>query len=307
MNGFAWLTEALPWKSEGRRKQRRRRRGDVENQSLICIPPVNAMPSTTYRINLNHLKLRKRTRQVNISSSRVMTWPFCLTMEITCHYLIGWRAMWLCRFTQVRIDLTIDLGRAWWFEAKLIFYYKIVKYFWMVSLFLSIIWKVVRAYWTTDGECDSCLLKFIVSADFHTWRVQYRPVLGDWLPTRKKNKELMDKKGDKPKSLLVMKVEIKFFQDYGELISIKLWSRTSPITLFSIFNEIFPNQKIGVIIVGSVQFLPKKSKLIFKKKNQNWTETSSKRPVSVRFGYFRAKTKNQPIGLVFLFGLIFSV
>lgn len=129
MNGFAWLTEALPWKSEGRRKQRRRRRrrrGDVGNQSLICIPPVNAMPSTTYRINLNHLKLRKRTRQVNISSSRVMTWPFYLTMEITCHYLIGWRAMWLCRFTQVRIDLTIDLGRAWWFEAILIFYYKIL-------------------------------------------------------------------------------------------------------------------------------------------------------------------------------------
>jgi hypothetical protein len=116
----------LPWKSEGRRKQRRRGRGDVDNQSLICIPPVNAMPSTTYRINLNHLKLRKRTRQVNISSSRVMTWPFCLTMEITCHYLIGWRAMWLCRFTQVRIDLTIDLGRAWWFEAILIFYYKIL-------------------------------------------------------------------------------------------------------------------------------------------------------------------------------------
>jgi hypothetical protein len=30
----------------------------------------------------------------------------------------------------------------------------------------------------------------------------------------------MDKKGGKPKSLLVMKVEINFLQDYGELISI---------------------------------------------------------------------------------------
>jgi len=213
------------------------------------------MPSTTYRINLNHLKLRKRTRQVNISSSRVMTWPLCLTMEITCHYLIGWRA---CGSAVLhKFVLTWPLTWAVHDGLKPYWYFT-TKYFWMVPLFLSIIWKVVPAYWTTDGECDSCLPKFTVSADFHTWRVQYRPVLGDWLPTRKKNKEPMDKKGDKPKSLLVIEVEIKFIQDYGELISIKLWSRTSPITLLSIFNAIFPHQKLGVFIFDSIQFLLKK-------------------------------------------------
>jgi hypothetical protein len=77
--------------------------------------------------------------------------------------------------------------------------------------------------------------------------------------------------------------------------------------LFSIFNEIFPNQKIGVIIFGSVQFLPKKSKLIFKKK----TKTEPKLVQNDRFQFglviLEQKPKTNQLAWFFLFGLIFSV
>jgi hypothetical protein len=55
--------------------------------------------------------------------------------------------------------------------------------------------------------------------------------------------------------------------------------------------------QLGMIIFGSVRFLPKKNNKtnFFKKK----TEIDSNRPVSVRFGYFRAKTEIQPINSVF--------
>jgi len=58
-----------------------------------------------------------------------------------------------------------------------------------------------------------------------------------------------------------------------------------------------------VIIFGSVRFLSKKvikpKLLFFWKKNQNRTETGSNRPVSVRFGFFRAKTGSNRFGSVF--------
>jgi hypothetical protein len=53
-----------------------------------------------------------------------------------------------------------------------------------------------------------------------------------------------------------------------------------------------------VIIFGSVRFLSKKvtkPKFFLKKK----TETGSNRPVSVRFGFFRAKTGSNQFGSVF--------
>jgi len=78
--------------------------------------------------------------------------------------------------------------------------------------------------------------------------------------------------------------------------------------------------KVGVIIFGSVRFLSKKvtKPKFFKKKK---TETGSNRPVSVRFGFFRAKTSSNQFGSVFpvlarfsrfwlgffRFGLVFSV
>ena len=60
---------------------------------------------------------------------------------------------------------------------------------------------------------------------------------------------------------------------------------------------------VGVIIFGSVRFLSKKvtkPNYFFLKKNQNRTETGSNRPVSVRFGFFRAKTGSNRFGSVFL-------
>jgi hypothetical protein len=63
---------------------------------------------------------------------------------------------------------------------------------------------------------------------------------------------------------------------------------------------------VGVIIFGSVWFLSKKiikPKFFFEKK----TETGSNRPVSVRFGFFRAKTGLARFGSVFSgFGSVFS-
>ena len=57
-----------------------------------------------------------------------------------------------------------------------------------------------------------------------------------------------------------------------------------------------------MIIFGSVRFLLKKSnqtEIFFLKKNRTRTETGSNRPVSVRFGVFRAKTGSNRFGSVF--------
>jgi hypothetical protein len=60
----------------------------------------------------------------------------------------------------------------------------------------------------------------------------------------------------------------------------------------------FETNVLGVIIFGLVWFLSKKitkPKFVFEKK----TETGSNRPVSVRFGFFRAKTGSNRFGSVF--------
>jgi len=51
---------------------------------------------------------------------------------------------------------------------------------------------------------------------------------------------------------------------------------------------------------GSV-FIKKsnQTEIFFLKKNRNRTETGSNRPISVRFGFFRAKTGSNRFGLVF--------
>jgi len=58
-----------------------------------------------------------------------------------------------------------------------------------------------------------------------------------------------------------------------------------------------------VIIFGSVWFLSKKVTkpkfFFFEKKKRNRTETGSNRLVSVRFGFFRAKTGSNRFGSVF--------